>query len=170
MMMMVLMLMREVCLLRGGARHAHRTARLCSTSFSVWGGSSFGATRPSRTTVCGRGARVCVSVPLMLLSLGSARRDGGRRPRRGRSARARLFRAAGTAAITVVLLVVPVVLVARVPTGAPARVGPPRAALAHVRCAIAPGRIDPRRQSWRARAASSATRGRPEHCTDTISP
>lgn len=44
----------------------------------------------------------------------------------------------------VVLLVVPVVLVARVPARAPARIGPSRAPLAHISCAI-PQRIDRRR-------------------------
>lgn len=37
----------------------------------------------------------------------------------------------------VVLLVIPVILVARVPARAPARVGPPRTSLAHISCAIA---------------------------------
>lgn len=82
---------------------------------------------------------------------------GGRGRRR---LHARLLGATGAAAIAVVLFVIPVVLVARVPARAPARVGPSRAPLAHACCAI-PHRIDPRRRGRIARFLAP----RPHHKT-----
>lgn len=158
----------------GGGAGAGAATHLWPATVGRRGGAALRSARPARCTTDAQSPLVVVVMVLRVVrrvvrgphvALGGG---GGRGWRRLRHAR--LLRAAGTAAIAVVLLVVPVVLVARVPTRAAARVRPPRASLAHARCAMLPFSIDPRTSApctTPARYHSHEITTSP-HCTATL--